>query len=167
LETVLTLLTSRIQKHHVEVEKHFADIPLLVIHDGEVRQLITNLITNSLDALPHGGRIFIRTRSAVHSGTGRQGVRLTIADNGIGMDSATKSHLFEPFFSTKKLTGTGLGLWVGRGIVEKHGGDIRFCSRETSAGRAGGTICTVFLPLEAPQAPVPANDLDLSTAQPA
>ena len=164
VETVLTLLTSRLQKHHVDVEKHFADIPLLVIHDGEVRQLITNLMTNSLDALPHGGRIVIRTRSAVHSATRRQGIRLTIADNGIGMDPSTKSHLFEPFFSTKELTGTGLGLWVGRGIVEKHGGDIQFRSREATEGRVGGTVCTVFLPLEAPQEAAPANEVDLSTA---
>jgi signal transduction histidine kinase len=166
VETALALLSSRSQKHHVVFEKHFGDLPLLVIHEGEVRQLITNLITNSIDALTHGGRVIIRARTVVHSTTGRHGVRLTIADNGIGMDSSTKSHLFEPFFSTKELTGTGLGLWVGRGIVEKQGGEIRFWSREASAGRASGTVCTVFLPLEAPQGAVSSSDLDPLMAQP-
>jgi signal transduction histidine kinase/CheY-like chemotaxis protein len=165
VETVLALLSSRSQRHRIEIEKRFADIPCLIMHDGEVRQLITNLITNAIDALPHGGRIGIRARSAAISATGRQGVRLTIADNGVGMDAFTKSHLFEPFFSTKELTGTGLGLWVGRGIVEKHGGEIHFWSRIASPGRIGGTVCTVFLPLEAPPGAINAKDLDLSTEE--
>jgi signal transduction histidine kinase len=76
-----------------------------------------------------------------------------------------KSHLFEPFFSTKEFTGTGLGLWVGRGTVEKHGADIRFCSQQGSARRAGCTICTVFLPLESEPSMDRANEIDLSTAQ--
>lgn len=165
VETVLALLSSRCAAQDVDITKHFGDIPLLVIHDGEVRQLITNLIVNAIDALPHGGRIIIRIRSVHHSATGSKGVRLAIADNGVGMDNFTKSHLFEPFFSTKELTGTGLGLWVGRGIVEKHGGDIRFSSRQASARRAGRTVCTVFLPLESEPGTGSANDIDLSTSQ--
>ena len=165
VETVLTLLASRCQKHRVVIEKRFGEIPLLVIHDGEIRQLITNLIANAIDALPRGGRMIIRARGVAHLGTGRRGVRLTIADNGVGLDASTKSHLFEPFFTTKELTGTGLGLWVGHGIVEKHGGEIRFWSREASAGHSGGTVCTVFLPVEAPAEAMSARGLDLSAAQ--
>jgi signal transduction histidine kinase len=165
VESVLALLSSRGQKHHVEIVRRFGDIPRLVMHDGEIRQLVTNLIANAIDALPHGGRIVIRTRNDLHLASGRQGVRLTIADNGVGMDAVTKSHLFEPFFSTKELTGTGLGLWVGRGIVEKHGGTIRFWSRESSSGRAGGTVCRIFLPLEAPPGTGSVNEADVSIAE--
>ena len=162
IETVLALLSSRFEKQNVSVEKRFGDIPRAVIHDGEVRQLITNLITNAIDALPHGGGVVIRTRGGIDLSTGTQGIRLTIADNGVGMGISTQSRLFEPFFSTKGLTGTGLGLWVCRGIVEKHGGHIRFCSREPSSHRSGGTVCTVFLPLETPPESTRANDLNLS-----
>jgi signal transduction histidine kinase/ActR/RegA family two-component response regulator len=165
VETVLPLLSSRCAAQGIDITKYFGDVPLLVVHDGEVRQLVTNLIVNAVDALPHGGRIVIRIRNAVYSETGRKGVRLTIADNGVGMDNFTKSHLFEPFFSTKELTGTGLGLWVGRGIVEKHGGEILFSSRQVSAGRGGHTVCTVFFPLESEPAVKNINDSDLSTAQ--
>jgi len=163
IETVIALLSTRFAKQSVDVRRSFGDIPLLVIHDGEVRQLITNLITNAIDALPYGGKVVIRTRPGANAG--RQGIRLTIADNGVGMDSSTLSRLFEPFYSTKGLTGTGLGLWVCRGIVEKHGGYIRFCSRKGTAQRAGGTVCTVFLPLETLPGAGSANDLDLSMAK--
>jgi signal transduction histidine kinase len=150
LESVLALLSSRLAKQNAEVRKHFSDIPELVIHDGEVRHLVTNLIINSIDALPNGGQIAIRTRRVVGSEGSLRGVSLTIADSGVGMNSLTLSRLFEPFFTTKGLTGTGLGLWVCRGIVEKHGGKIRFRSREGSDRRSGGTVCTVFLPLLPP-----------------
>ncbi|MGC2404202.1 MAG: ATP-binding protein [Acidobacteriaceae bacterium] len=150
LESVLALLSTRLAKQNAEVRKYFGDIPGLVIHDGEVRHLIMNLIINSIDALPSDGRIVIRTRRYVEPGSKRSGISLTIADSGVGMSASTLSRLFEPFFTTKGLTGTGLGLWVCRGIVEKHGGSIRFRSRETSASRSGGTVCTVFLPLTPP-----------------
>ncbi len=163
IETVLALLSSRFEKQNVKVKKRFGEIPPLVIHDGEVRQLVTNIISNAIDALPHGGEIAIRTR--FDGNAARPGVRLTIADNGVGMDTSTLGHLFEPFFSTKGLTGTGLGLWVCRGIVEKHGGNIRFRSRVALERRAGGTVCTMYLPLEAPQGAVSGQDLDLTIAR--
>jgi signal transduction histidine kinase/FixJ family two-component response regulator len=150
LESVLTLLSTRLAKQNAEVHKHFGDIPGLVVHDGEVRHLITNLLINSIDALPSGGHIVIRTRGRVDPAGNRRGISLTIADSGVGMSATTLGRLFEPFFTTKGLTGTGLGLWVCRGIVEKHGGTIRFRSREASSRRSGGTVCTVFLPLMPP-----------------
>jgi len=165
LDTVLAVLSSRFAKHSVTVQKHFGEIPRLIIHDGEVRHLITNVIANSLDAMPRGGRVVIRTRSAVDPETGRHGARLTIADSGIGMSSETLNRLFEPFFSTKGITGTGLGLWICRGIIEKHGGSIRFRSRESSRYRGGGTICTVYLPIEAPPNAQGSSSFDLSMAR--
>jgi len=90
---------------------------------------------------------------------------LTIADSGIGMSSETLNRLFEPFFSTKGITGTGLGLWICRGIIEKHGGSIRFRSRESSRYRGGGTICTVYLPIKAPPNAQGSSSFDLSMAR--
>lgn len=114
---------------------------------GEMRQLIANLLTNSIDAVSAGGRVRIRvTDSREWSGGGRPGIRLTVADNGSGIPPALREHLFEPFFTTKKDVGTGLGLWVCRTIVEKHGGRIRLKS-STAPGRSGSTF-SIFLPAE-------------------
>ena len=150
VDTVLALLQSRLIQQGIEVEKHYRKIPLLIIHEGEIRQFIANLLSNAIDALPHGGRIMVRTSVARHPHTGQPGVRLTIADNGVGMDRETRSRAFEPFFSTKGITGTGLGLWISREIVEKQSGLLHMRSRKSTSGRAGGTVLTAFLPLETP-----------------
>lgn len=165
IDTVLAVLSSRFTKHDVDVQKYFGDIPRLVIHDGEVRHLITNLIANSLDAMPRGGRIVIRTRRAIDPGSRLEGARLTIADTGNGMSDETRNRLFEPFYSTKGITGTGLGLWICRGIVEKHGGTIHFLSREASPHRSPGTVCSVFLPTETPADAPTSSSFDLSMAR--
>ena len=74
----------------------------------------------------------------------RNGVRLTVADTGEGISAEIEPRLFEPFQTTKELTGTGLGLWVSKGIVEKHGGKIR---TRTRRGAGHGTVFTVWLPV--------------------
>ena len=113
---------------------------------GEIRQVMANLLTNSLDAVPSQGRVRIRIRDAREwSGKCRAGVRLTIADNGSGIAPGLRQNLFEPFFTTKKDVGTGLGLWVCRAIVEKHEGSIRLRS-STREGRTGTTF-SVFFPI--------------------
>jgi signal transduction histidine kinase len=78
----------------------------------------------------------------------RKGVRLTVADSGPGISLASRRRLFEPFFSTKAELGTGLGLWISKGIVEKHGGSLRFRS-STRLGKHG-TIFSIFLPIDEP-----------------
>jgi signal transduction histidine kinase len=80
----------------------------------------------------------------VHSGNGRAGIRVTVADDGCGIPKENMSRIFEPFFSTKDSKGTGLGLWVSQGIVEKHQGRLRVRSR--TGQEHHGTCCTVFLP---------------------
>jgi signal transduction histidine kinase len=77
----------------------------------------------------------------------RTGARVTIADSGPGIDSLHRSRIFEPFFTTKKEVGTGLGLWVSKGIVERHGGTIRLRSRTTPG--CSGTVFSIFLPADA------------------
>jgi signal transduction histidine kinase len=100
---------------------------------------------NALDAIGQSGRIIVRERDCTNIRTGEEGVRITIADSGHGMSRQVKARLFEPFFSTKPATGTGLGLWVSRQIIEKHHGTIRVRSSTTAAHH--GTVFSVFLPL--------------------
>jgi signal transduction histidine kinase len=112
---------------------------------GELRQILSNLIANSLDACSSGAVIRIDARSATDPRTPeRIGVRITIADTGLGIPTEHLESIFEPFFTTKKDTGTGLGLWVSRELVKKQGGSLRVRSR-TSDPRCG-TVFSIFLP---------------------
>jgi signal transduction histidine kinase len=110
---------------------------------GELRQLFANLIVNALEA--EGRHIRIRiSRGRNWKQPSRRGVRIVVADDGAGIPATTAARIFEPFFTTKEEKGTGLGLWVSKGIVQKHEGSL---SLRTST-RAGprGTVFSVFLP---------------------
>ena len=146
LETVLALLESRVRRMQVEVIRELHAIPLILVHDGEIRQVLVNLIGNAIDALHDGGQIRVRTRPSRDWGDGRAGVRIIVADNGTGMNAETLGRIFEPFYSTKGITGTGLGLWVSKEIVDKHQGSIRVRSRERKDGKPGGTVFSLFIP---------------------
>ena len=112
---------------------------------GELRQLIANLINNSIAAVDTGGRIRIRVKPATAWDAARtEGVRLTIGDNGQGIPAAIRAQLFEPFVSGNKDVGTGLGLWVCKTVVEKHAGTIRV-KTSTKPGRSW-TVFSIFLP---------------------
>lgn len=113
---------------------------------GEIRQLVANLLSNSIDAVGAAGKIRIRISAGTSwNGTQKAAVKLTIADSGPGIPSQALSKLFEPFFTTKKDIGTGLGLWICRNIVEKHHGRIRV-KTSTALGKSW-TAFTVLLPL--------------------
>jgi signal transduction histidine kinase len=112
---------------------------------GELKQLIANLVSNAADAVGQGGRIRISIAPAVRAQS--RGVEISVADNGPGVAVENRMHIFEPFFTTKQDVGTGLGLWVSKEIAERHGGSIQLnANREHSLG---GAVFTVFLPLEA------------------
>ena len=112
---------------------------------GELRQILSNLLANSLDASTAGSTIRVSARSATDPrNSSNPGVRITIADTGFGIPSEHLGNIFEPFFTTKKDTGTGLGLWVSRELVQKHGGTLRVRSR-TAKPRCG-TLFSIFLP---------------------
>ena len=155
LDQVLRLYLPRLVAKRIQVEKHYdidADIRGFA---GELRQLFSNLITNAVDAMGESGRLRVRVARSHEWANGerhRSGVRITIADNGGGIRRNDMAHIFEPFYTTKKDLGTGLGLWLSHGIVQKHGGSIRVRSR-TTPGHSG-TIFTVFLPslVETPKA---------------
>jgi PAS domain S-box-containing protein len=122
---------------------------------GELRQILSNLLANSLDACTSGATIRIEANSAVDARNPlRPGVRITIADTGLGIPPEHIGSIFEPFFTTKKDTGTGLGLWVSRELVTKHGGSLRVRSRTTDP--LCGTVFSIFLPEQGNlQAPAP------------
>lgn len=154
LGTVTALYTGRLLVRDVVIEMKLRAVPKIVCLEGEIRQVINNLVRNALDAMATGGRLFVRLHPQRDWRTGARGVRLTVADTGEGISAAFEPRLFEPFQTTKELTGTGLGLWVSKGIVEKHGGSIAYRTRRTFGLR--GTIFTVWLPAESPinQSPV-------------
>jgi PAS domain S-box-containing protein len=146
--TVLALLESRFRHQRIEVVRELRSNPLIVAHDGEIRQLLVNLISNAIDAVNEGGCIIIRTSKARDWALNREGIAITVADNGSGMDVATRARIFEPFFSTKGITGTGLGLWISKEIAGKHQGRIRVRSRQKSPCNNGGTVFRLFIPAQ-------------------
>ena len=112
---------------------------------GELRQILSNLLANSLDACASGSTVRIEASSAIDPrDLSRPGVRITIADTGYGIPPEHLESIFEPFFTTKKDTGTGLGLWVSRELVVKHGGSLRVRSRTSNP--QSGTVFSIFLP---------------------
>jgi PAS domain S-box-containing protein len=112
---------------------------------GEIRQVMSNLLMNAIDATPVGGKLILKVYPAKEwNGCYREGARIVIADTGSGIHPADRKKIFDAFWTTKKSTGTGLGLWVTRSIVEKSGGTIRLHS-SVQAGRSG-TVFSVFLP---------------------
>ncbi len=149
LDDVLQLYLRQLNDKHIQVEKKYDDAVEIRGFAGELRQLFSNLILNALDALDQGGRLTLRVARGRDwsSGNGRSqvtGARVTIADNGSGIQHSDLARIFEPFYSTKGDSGTGLGLWLSHGIVQKHEGTIRVHSR-TTAG-SSGTVFSIFLP---------------------
>ena len=96
---------------------------------GELRQIISNLLANAMDALKDHGVLHLRLDRSLSFEDGRLKIRLTIADNGCGIPTENLKRVFEPFFTTKEAIGTGLGLWITEQIVQKYGGSIRVRSR--------------------------------------
>ncbi len=147
LESVLTLYSPQIQMTGISVTKRFETHRSVRGFPGELRQVFANLVSNAIHSMPSGGRLLLHVyESNLSSDSLRRGVRVTVLDNGGGIPADVRKNLFSPFYTTKGEGGTGLGLWVTRGIVEKHEGTIHFIST-VRAGRSG-TAFSVFLPFE-------------------
>jgi PAS domain S-box-containing protein len=144
LRTVMALYTGRIMVRGIDADIKVVAAPRVLSLEGEIRQVMNNLVRNALDAMSSGGRLLVRLHPQSDWRSGEKGVRLTVADTGEGIRPEMRAHLFEPFQTTKEMTGTGLGLWVSKGIVEKHGGRIRTRTRRDSRH---GTVFTVWLPV--------------------
>ncbi|HEU4635631.1 MAG TPA: ATP-binding protein, partial [Edaphobacter sp.] len=145
-ESSLTVYTRRIANSSVKVVKGPYSKRTLLCYEGEIRQVLNNLIGNAIDAMATGGTLFLRSHEVTDWRNGSRGIRLTVADNGSGISPQALSHIFEPFFTTKGAVGTGLGLWVTREIIERHKGRIRVWSSQ--APHRHGTVFTIFLPFD-------------------
>lgn len=122
--------------------------------DGEIRQVLSNLIGNALDTMRgRTGTLHLRTREATDFRSGTRGIRITVADTGEGMSPTTLAHLCEAFYTTKGANGTGLGLWVSRQIIDRHHGSLAVRSRQPPG--ASGTTFVLFLPLNSVTEPAP------------
>jgi signal transduction histidine kinase len=144
INTVLGVFSARIRNKDVRVCRD-TDVTCKVLgRAGEIRQILANLFSNSLDAVPQHGQIRIRCAPAYRRG--RPGIKILLGDNGPGIPHANRSKIFEAFFSTKDAVGTGLGLWVVKDLVTKHGGSIQFRSSNGDSARPRWTVFSVFLP---------------------
>lgn len=147
MESVLTLMQGKIHSQQTEVRSSYGEAIDLYCLAGEMRQLFVNLVGNALDAMGKNGRLSLAIRRSESWKDGAPGIRIFVADNGCGMDTATRQRIFEPFFTTKEATGTGLGLWVSDEILRKHSGTIRVFSRvRGSEVGPSGTVFMIFFP---------------------
>jgi PAS domain S-box-containing protein len=145
-DEILQLYSRKLEGRQIHVTRRYRSTAPINGYSGELRQLISNLLVNAVDAMSNGGSLQVRVTSARNwsDAEGSEGVRITVADNGTGIPRDRLRQIFEPFYTTKKDTGTGLGLWVSRGIVQKHGGSIRV--RSCTDGPATGTVFSIYLP---------------------
>lgn len=147
LESVLTLYSPQIGMAGIRVTKRFETHRAVRGFPGELRQVFANLVANAIHSMGNGGHLLLHVyESSLASDSARKGVRVTVLDNGTGIPADVRKNLFAPFYTTKGEGGTGLGLWVTRGIVEKHEGTIHFIS--SSRIGASGTAFSVFLPFQ-------------------
>jgi signal transduction histidine kinase len=145
LEEVIALYGRRIMEKNLRVERQYDRAEEAVVYPGEMRQVLSNLITNAVEASSLHGRLRLRIRNTRSwTDPGVHGVRISVGDNGTGIPVDVQRRLGEPFFTTKGQRGTGLGLWVTRSIVQRYGGEIQLRS-SIDPGRHG-TVFSIFLP---------------------
>jgi signal transduction histidine kinase len=148
LDEVFSAYAKKIETSNIGIHKQYRCQGQLVGFAGELRQVFSNLFLNALEAVAGAGTVSIRVKET-HNGREQQVVQITVADNGPGIPPTNMPRIFEPFFSTKDSKGTGLGLWVSQGIVEKHRGTIRV--RSSMGTEHHGTCFMIFLPIHAAQ----------------
>lgn len=150
VENVLAVYHSRIIGAGVCLESRFDDLQKIVVSKGEMIQVFSNIIANAIDAMRHGGSLYISIRNV--TGSPDDGIQTVIRDSGTGIRPEHIERIFEPFFTTKGDLGTGIGLWVAKRLVEDRGGRISIAS-STEKGNSGTSV-TVFIPRVAPGARV-------------
>nr|WP_255551388.1 PAS domain-containing sensor histidine kinase [Granulicella sp. dw_53] len=154
LDSVLAIYKPRIKSGGLQIHREYHGTPPLNCFAGEIRQVIANIIGNAIDATPQGGRLRVRLRSSTDWKTRqRLGVHITVGDTGHGVEEKNRKHIFEAFFTTKGINGTGLGLWISKDLIENHGGTISL--RSSTGVGSSGTVISIFLPFEAIRPPQP------------
>jgi PAS domain S-box-containing protein len=165
LREVLELYSRKIQFKKIAVKEKYGANTEVLGYPGELRQIFANLVANAVEAMNENGHLSIKVSNMpLHENGNSFGVRVSLMDDGCGIEPSQMSKIFEPFYTTKKDTGTGLGLWLTQNLVEKHRGNIRMRSR-VDEGKCG-TVFSVFLPYDRPLDDKPASGAQQSTAVP-
>jgi len=148
IQNVLTVYNSRLISSGISLDTRFDDLQKITVSKGEMLQVLSNVITNAVDAMPPGGVLGIHTRKIMSAS--RDGIQIVVRDNGTGIAQENLPRVFEPFFTTKGDLGTGIGLWVAKQLVDTRGGQISIAS-STEQGKSGTTV-TIFIPFVLPVA---------------
>ena len=150
LDGVIHMFQGRLRGKQIEISAHVPEAVTFTAISGEIRQVVVNLVANAIDAVETEGKITLNARTIMQEASAGQASRpmaeLTITDNGVGITREQADQLFQPFFSTKGVHGTGLGLWVSKGIMEKSGGTLKLETREQDGTSL--TVATILLPAE-------------------
>ena len=157
IESVLSVYRNKLLANNIAVEARFNDLRKISVRSGEIVQVFSNVISNAIDAMPRGGRLSIAIRQTVR--TERDGLQVVVTDTGKGIRRDHIGKVFEPFFTTKGNLGTGIGLWVAKQIVERHGGQVSISS--STEPHDSGTVFTISLPFGRAEGKITsANGLD-------
>jgi PAS domain S-box-containing protein len=144
LDDVLQLQGRQLLVNRITLDKKYLSHGHIRGFPVELRQVFFNLIGNAIQAMPDGGRLRIRMGEHWNEAAGREDLRISFCDTGAGVQPEHSKHLFEPFFTTKSSKGTGLGLWISKGIIQKYDGTIQFRSMSFKGGNM--TAFSVTLP---------------------
>jgi PAS domain S-box-containing protein len=144
LDEILELQARRMEFNNIALDKQYRTKGTIWGFPVELRQVFLNLIANAVQAMPGGGKLRLHVFESSWRHHRRPEVCVCICDTGTGIDPEHAKHLFEPFFTTKSTKGTGLGLWISKGIIQKYGGTIRFRSAKFGGQRI--TCFRVLLP---------------------
>jgi two-component system, NtrC family, sensor kinase len=144
LDDVVELQKRAFQASHIELRRKYSSASSVTGFPVELRQVFLNLIANALQAMPNGGVLQLRVREATDWPTGRRGPLVSVVDTGLGIRPEDAKRLFEPFFSTKSAKGTGLGLWISKGILQKYNGRISYRTLRSKTGIM--TCFRIFIP---------------------
>ena len=142
IEDTLLLLNRQLQRANIEVKTDLGVLPDAVIAADQMRQVLSNMVINAKDAMPEGGKLMIRSKHLPNPDGVHGWIRILIADTGTGIPDEMTRSIFEPFVTTKGEKGTGLGLWIVKGIIQNHGGKL---SVRSKMGK--GTAFKIDLPV--------------------
>lgn len=150
LESVVFLYDKKIKAKQIHLTKQYKLQGTLWGYPADIRQVFSTLLVNAMEACGKGCKIVLRASTAYgwRGGAKTEGVRITVADSGVGIHTEDIARICEPFFTTKGEKGTGLGLWVARGLVDRMNGSIHLRSRTTATN--SGTCFSIFLPHQKP-----------------
>ena len=140
LEDTLALFSRQLDRAGITVDLDLGELPKSIGSSDQLRQVLSNMVVNAKDSMTQGGVLKVRTR-LFHDGV-KEFIRIVVADNGCGIPENLRKSMFEPFVSSKGERGTGLGLWIVKGIIENHGGRLRVRSKVDR-----GTVFNIELPV--------------------